>query len=244
MCTVSFVARRNGYLLGMNRDEKLSRPKGLRPQRVLLDGRQVIFPSETSGGTWIALNNVGVSFALINWYAIKSENEKGALSRGGVIRAVAGQTSAGETEAVLRKLPLNRMQPFRLIGFFPAVREVIQWRWNLERLESVRHAWRTQQWISSGYDEPEAQRVRSKTFRAALRQKTSGRLDWLRRLHRSHEPQWGPFSTCMHRPDAATVSYTEIIVGAGRGAMRYCPTAPCQAGNSGSAVRSLKLKPF
>ena len=33
MCTVTFIARQKGYCLGMNRDEKLTRPTGLPPKK-------------------------------------------------------------------------------------------------------------------------------------------------------------------------------------------------------------------
>jgi hypothetical protein len=54
-------------------------------------------------------------------------------------------------------------------------------------------------------------------------------LSWLRELHRSHAPERGPFSICMHRPDASTVSYTEIAVRDGRVTMRYKPGPSCAA---------------
>ena len=40
-------------------------------------------------------------------------------------------------------------------------------------------------------------------------------LAWMRRLHRSHVPAPGPFSICVHREDARTVSYTEIEAASG-----------------------------
>src|SRR6266853_2821052 len=70
MCTVTFIARRRGYCLGMNRDEKLARPTGLPPRKKMVNGRAVISPSEPGGGTWIALNDQGATLALINWYSI------------------------------------------------------------------------------------------------------------------------------------------------------------------------------
>ena len=60
-------------------------------------------------------------------------------------------------------------------------------------------AWQSQQWISSGFDEPAAQRARGQTFQQSLEQKSLGSLSWLRQLHRSHGPGKGPLSTCMHR---------------------------------------------
>jgi uncharacterized protein with NRDE domain len=72
MCTVTFIARRNGYALGMNRDEKLTRPAGLPPRLTHLNGRTIIAPSEPSGGTWIGVNDTGATFALINWYSVRA----------------------------------------------------------------------------------------------------------------------------------------------------------------------------
>jgi len=75
----------------------------------------------------------------------------------------------------------------------------------LKQLVRKNHRWKSKQWISSGFDEPTAQRARGKTFQRAGRQHSAESLDWLRRLHRSHSPYASPFSTCMHRADAATV---------------------------------------
>ena len=66
MCTVTLVAQRNGYVLGMNRDEKLSRVAALPPKAFRLGHRTALFPSEPSGGTWIGVNDAGVTLALIN----------------------------------------------------------------------------------------------------------------------------------------------------------------------------------
>ncbi len=227
MCTVTFIAAKKGYLLGMNRDEQRSRPEGLPPERIEERGRTIVCPSEASGGTWISSNDAGVSFSLINWYAISARVDAGAASRGDVVREVRSAESAEACEEILRQLPLGRTNPFRLIGFFPETQCISEWRWELTSLTRQDHRWETQQWISSGFDEPTAQEVRGATFQKMLRQKTSGTRDWLRRLHRSHSPECGPFSTCMHRADAATVSYTEIRVTPFATQMIYISAAPC-----------------
>ncbi len=79
----------------------------------------------------------------------------------------------------------------------------------------------------SGPARSRGQRVRNQIFQKAQRQKSVGTLGWLRRLHRCHAPESGPFSTCMHRSDAATVSYTEIAVSGRRVRMQYHAGAPC-----------------
>jgi hypothetical protein len=236
MCTVTFIARQRGYLLGMNRDEKLARAQGLPPARHTMAGRTILRPCEPAGGTWIAVNDSGASFALINWYSISARVVGKTVSRGEVVNSLAMATAADDASAGLSRLRLTQINPFRLIGFFPNANEVVEWRWNLEQVVAKRHPWRSQQWISSGFDEPAAQRLRSRTFRHALGQKSTGSLDWLRRLHRSHSPQRGPFSTCMHRAEAATVSYTEINVSSRHATMRYHSGPPCLRCESSSAV--------
>ncbi len=229
MCTVTFIAQRRGYRLGMNRDEKCTRPAGLPPKKQRLNGRVVLAPSEPTGGTWISVNDHGATFALINWYSIAARVGRKAVSRGEVVNSVRAEGSPGSADTALSTLPLSRINPFRLIGVFPATREIIEWRWDLKKLARKGHPWKSQQWISSGFDEPAAQRVRGRTFQRALRQSTVGTADWLRRLHRSHSPESGPFSTCMHRADAATVSYSEVAVSSGHAKMIYCAHAPCKS---------------
>ena len=228
MCTVTFSPRRRGYALAMNRDEKLSRATGLPPIRHFIQGRNVLAPSEPGGGTWISVNDSGAAFALINWYAIAAQVEIGPVSRGKVVFAVSAVATGEAAASALAQMPLHSVNPFRLIGAFPAAQEIREWRWDLKKLVQAAHPWRLQQWISSGFDEPTAQLMRGQVFQAASAQKSVGSLAWLRRLHRSHTPIAGPFSTCMHRADAATVSYSEVRVSSDGAKMNYFAGAPCQ----------------
>ncbi len=229
MCTVTFWPRKRGYILGMNRDEQRSRPHGLPPGEFDVSGRRVFHPREPSGGTWIAANETGTAFALINWYSIAARVHGESVSRGQVILALRDADSPEEAASRLRTLPLSSMNPFRLIGFFKSQAVVWEWRWNRDELLSERHAWEPAQWASSGYDEPAAQRTRSEAFCAARREPDAGSVTWLRRLHSSHGGEPGPFSTCMHRPDAVTVSYTEIEDSDVGIAMRGTERALCES---------------
>jgi len=224
----------------MNRDEKLTRPTGLPPKKRMVNGRAVISPSEPGGGTWIALNDHGATLALINWYSITARVGGKAVSRGEVINSISAATSPEVADASLDELPLNRINPFRLIGIYPETGQIVEWRWNLKQLVRKNRRWKSHQWISSGFDEPTAQGVRGETFQRAERQHSAGSLDWLRRLHRSHSPHAGPFSTCMHRADAATVSYTEVTVSSYEAVMRYHANAPCKT--SAPIVHRFRLR--
>ena len=227
MCTVTLIARRNGYALGMNRDEKLTRVAALPAARHRLASRDVLFPSEPRGGTWIGVNDAGTALALINWYSVSARVAVQAVSRGEVVKLALPSDSPALVEGALAELPLVQVNPFRLIGVFPIQKAVTEWRWNLKRLERFDHLWRTNTWISSGFDEPGAQQARGKAFKDALRQSSAEAAGWLRRLHRSHIPERSPYSTCMHREEATTVSYTEVIVSRHKAIMRYTPGAPC-----------------
>ena len=228
MCTVTFVPRDTVYYLAMNRDEQLSRIAGLPPKQQFINGRTVLFPSEPNGGTWITLNDTGSCFALVNWYSVTARAQQEPVSRGEVVKAVSAFSSPDSVEAELKRLPLDRINPFRLIGVFAADCKITEWRWDLKKLARKNHRWKAQQWISSGFDERTAQQLRGKTFAEAQQQRSAGSRDWLRRLHRSHSPNRGAFSTCVHRTDAMTVSYTEISVSARKGSMHYHATSPCQ----------------
>jgi hypothetical protein len=57
MCTLSFVPRKDGYAVGMNRDELRSRARADIPKYFERNGIGAVYPSESSGGTWIAAND-------------------------------------------------------------------------------------------------------------------------------------------------------------------------------------------
>src|SRR5262245_28341845 len=115
MCTVTFIARKRGYALGMNRDEKLTRVKGLPPTLRIVNGVKVLSPSEPAGCTWIALNETGATLALINWYSVAKTVARNSVSRGEIVRILCASNSANLTDGGLKKLPLRRINPFRLI---------------------------------------------------------------------------------------------------------------------------------
>src|SRR5438067_8173837 len=212
MCTISFVPKLRGFYLAMNRDEKFTRSTALPPAIVDLADRRAIFPREPEGGTWIAANNAGVCLALVNWHRIERQPVRSIASRGQVVKALAAKSSDEEIAVGLAALPLRRLRPFRLIAIIPSEQRVTEWRWDLDRLVAAKRAWELRHWFSSGLDEPKAERERGRVCEAAQRQKCFGSLNWLRRLHLSHSAKRGPFSVCLHRLDAATVSYTEVSV--------------------------------
>ncbi|HWR15530.1 MAG TPA: NRDE family protein [Terriglobales bacterium] len=222
MCTLSFIPDESGYLVAMNRDEQFSRPRAL-PPRVF---GKAIYPHEPSGGTWIAVNSRGLTLALLN------KNEDGPLpaekhSRGELIPAMIACDSLAEIHRRVVAFDLRSTYPFRLIAISPSERELCEWRWG-SKLEQVHHDWEARHWFSSGVSDIEAEARRSVVVKRAWNIDGAGTRDWIRNLHKSHEPAPGAYSICVHRPDAASVSYSEIRVSANQITFRYAAGHPCE----------------
>src|SRR5262249_33874050 len=239
MCTVSFLPRRQGFYLARNRDKKRDRLAGLAPTVVQIEGHRAVFPSEPTGGTWISANDSGMCLALINWHRIQHKPKNDSVTRGSVVRELAGKSTANEIATAVKKVPLRKLRPFRLIAIVARERRVIEWRWNLLRLTIRNHEWQRQHWFSSGFDEHRAEVERQRVCEAASPPPLADSLTWLRQLHRSHAPGRGPFSICMHRSNARTVSYTEIAVSTKRATIRYKPGPVCSAAATVSTIISL-----
>jgi hypothetical protein len=230
MCTVSFLPSAHGFYLAMNRDEKRDRFAALAPTIVDLENHRAMFPSEPTGGTWISANDAGVCLALINWHRVERQPKNEVVTRGEVVRSLANKSDADEIVDGVAKLPLRKLRPFRLIAIVRSQRLVTEWRWNLEWLTMRHHKWQPQHWFSSGFDERRAELERQRVCDAANIRESKRNLNSLRQLHRSHSPKRGPFSICMHRQDASTVSYTEVAVSEKRATMRYKPGPCCSNG--------------
>jgi transport and Golgi organization protein 2 len=239
MCTVSFLPSPQGFCLAMNRDEKRDRFSALPPEIVEFESHRVLFPREPTGGTWISANDAGVCLALINWHRIKREPNNGVRSRGEVIRKLVGISTSDEISTAVKKLPLPKLRPFRLIAIVSAENRVIEWRWNLDRLSVRKYSWKPRHWFSSSFDEATAEAERTRVCAAQLDESAKRDVKWLRRLHRSHQPERGPFSICMHRPTNATVSYTEVAVSDRSVVMCYKDGPPCS--RRSTMIKTCKL---
>jgi hypothetical protein len=241
MCTVSFFPNSRGFYVAMNRDESLRRPIAALPEVHVNDGRLSVYPSEPTGGTWIGLNDSGLCLALINWYGVPAHPESQAISRGMVVKTALAARNIDELHSALSLLPLNRLPPFRVIAISFQERWITEFRWDQNVLLSQRKQWKGNHWFSSGLDESTAQAKRAEVCRQEWKKPDAGGLQWLRELHKSHLPEPGAFSICMHREDAATVSYTEIVIEDRLGVMRYHPGPLCD-GSTGLIESTIPLQ--
>ena len=210
-----------GFVLAMNRDEQKTRVTALPPARKRNGDRASLYPAEPDGGTWIGVNDAGLCFALINWN--EKPQARTDIGRGTIIPQLLSCATLDDAGEALAELALARINPFRLIGI--GARQLREWRWDGAALESIAQDWKARHWFSSALDEAGVNRVRAQTVAASQAAKT---IEDLRALHRSHVPAKDAYAICMHREDAQTVSYTEMVVEGGRAVMRYAPGPPCE----------------
>jgi hypothetical protein len=230
MCTLTLVTDNQTYSIAMNRDEKITRIAGLPLKIYEFDGARVIYPSDGSGGTWIAINEYGIALALLNW------NDVAALGivltktrrRGQVIPALIGSRSLPDLHEAVHVSKFEGMPPFRLVGVFSSEQRIWEWRWDSRQLSSQVHPWISRHWFSSSLSDARAETLRGADCQRARSEPDSGSVPWLRRLHASHAGGPGPFSLCVHRDDVRTLSYSEVTVTPGRIEMAHFRGSPCE----------------
>ena len=245
MCTLTFLPEKNGYLAAMNRDEQRNRSAASSPAIRPAGGVSLLYPQELGGGTWIGANSHGNLLALLNWYSMeKKELGEKSRSRGELIPVLLREPDAPSTKSALQQFDFAGIHPFRLFGVFPADHVIREWRWDAELLTTKSHEWGRHHWYSSSWSDERAEAERGSAFERAWREDLADPSDWLRRLHASHIPEPGPYSICVHREDAATVSYTEVRCVSGELQMRYSPGNPCQSAKSPGTWSILALANF
>jgi hypothetical protein len=225
MCTVSWLPSEDGYTVCFNRDERLSRAPALPPAHRERSGACFVAPLDgDSGGTWLVANEFGVTLCLLNRYRVPGyEPPAQPVSRGLLVLELAGMASARDAVAALEDRPLDQVQPFSLVALEPrqAVRVVA---WDGQVVTGLTHRSPGLILTSSSVTEPEVGAARRAVF-AALEHATP---EALAEVHRSHLPERGRCSVCMHRDDAETQSFSQVTVGPDRVTLLHVPDAPCR----------------
>lgn len=225
MCTASWLIRPDGYELFFNRDESVRRGTAAAPERRELSGVRLLAPLDTDGGgTWLGVNEHGLALALLNAWDARGAAPT-ARSRGLLVRDLLPARDAETALTLLAREDLTRYRAFTLAAFVPGrAPRVRAW-------DGVRLAERAPGALlcSSSLDPERAQREREQALALHVARPALPTRAELERFHASHAPERGPWSACMHRADAATVSASQVRVDARSIAMRYAPGAPCSA---------------
>ena len=229
MCTVSWLHQTGGYQLFCNRDEKLTRRRAEPPRLQTRGGVSFLAPIDRDfGGTWIATNEFGVSVCLLN-----GENRGGTAtllrpvtSRGLLLLELAAAKSAAGVCACISASDLSAFAPFTLAVLEPD-RDTMVVEWNGVEQVEVPNGESRLPLTSSSFD---AEGVRTMRLQEYLLMVSSRQPDEhaLLAFHRSHGARPSAYSTCMHREDAETVSFSWIKVRDSAAEFFYSPAAPCR----------------
>lgn len=248
MCTLSWLQDRERFELFFNRDERRTRKPALPPERRFHAGTRFLAPLDGDfGGSWIGVNEFGLLLCLLNGDSPRDRDDDeppaGFTSRGLLLTALIDSRSADQTVRRLARLEHSRFRSFVLAAFEPPEAAALA-RWDRSDLRVTSGGLDVvpTPLISSSFCSEEVRCSRVRLFermrRAAGEESPSVHLDF----HASHEPQKGPYSVCMHRTDARTVSFSRIVVGPESIRFHYSPHPPCRGVADASFV-SLPLSP-
>lgn len=121
MCTLTWWQGPEGrYEVFFNRDELKDREPAWPPREAERDGVRYLAPIDPrAGGTWLMVNEAGITVALLNWYersgAMHYPPEWG--SRGELVLSLAGMTSGAALRERLAAIDGGAYPPFHLVAF-------------------------------------------------------------------------------------------------------------------------------
>jgi hypothetical protein len=228
MCTVSWLRGKDGYVLLCNRDERHTRKPASGLRLDSLRGVSFIAPVDGGhGGSWIGVNQFGLTLCLLNSYGVANfVADRVYTSRGLLLRDLLDCQNSQQVIERLRYIKLDSFQAFTMAILAvdnPAV--LIGWTGRECSIDLDGEA--RMPLTSSSLKHPNVVEFRRKLFGDMVAQ--PGRLDagLLHRFHRSHLPERGPSSVCMHRNDSSTVSLSVITVTSERVEFTYHSNSPC-----------------
>ncbi|HVS19296.1 MAG TPA: NRDE family protein, partial [Planctomycetota bacterium] len=227
MCTLTWLRSGDGYELYFNRDEARTRLPALPPRIQRRGAVDFLCPLDAdAGGTWLGVNAYGLSVGLLNGRA-DAPVPDAPQSRGLLVLDLLDARGSAEVAERLATADLGRRRAFRLIALEPG-ELLLDAVWDGTDLRLVRRPDAAQPVCSSSLDPEGAQASRSAAWGEVLaRGAPDARVH--QAFHASHVPERGRLSTCMHRSDARTVSFTITRVGPERVELGYRPGPPCGA---------------
>lgn len=229
MCTLSWIAGRGGYQVFFSRDELRSRRPAEPPRVEVVDGTRFLAPRDgEAGGTWIFVNEHGVAACLLNlFHDHPFPPGREPISRGRLVLGLAAAPSVAAARRIVEATDLSRYQPFTL-ALFGVGETPIALRSEGAAPVPVALGDDALPLTSSGHDAEGVARSRRGTLARCAALQGGITPEALDSFHRSHHPDRGPYSPCMHRAEAATVSLTAISADRQSVSLSYQPGAPCE----------------
>lgn len=214
MCTVSWSFSPEGYELYCNRDEQRDRLPALPPRLQSRRGVPYVTPVDGgAGGSWIAVNEAGLSLCLLN--AHDPAAAPPVRSRGLLVLDLIDALSAQEAMTRVVQTDLRPFAPFVLLAVEAGRASTLRWDGESRCFDPQP----VSPLVSSSFDSVGVRQSRLQLYES-LKPNLAG-------FHASHGAGQGPYSPCMHREDAETVSFSKVTVQGSEIEFYYQPGAPC-----------------
>lgn len=229
MCTVSWLRRRDGHELFCNRDERHTRKVASPPAVRASGGVLYVAPADGDhGGSWVGVNEYGLTLCLLNRYDDGWRPAPGFdyRSRGLLLTDLMGCRSGAAVRERLARAGLQLYQPFDLLALCPGEPSLLA-TWTGRQVSFESEVEPLMPLVSSSFRRAEVAGGRRDLLTRMAADAGGITTDVLLDFHRSHEPEPGPRSVCVHREDAATVSFSRVRVTAHEVELTYRPQSPC-----------------
>lgn len=228
VCTVTWLQTPGGYELRCNRDERHERADALPPVLRERDGVRLISPTDPDGGgSWITVNDHGLSLCLLNGYAAEDDLHPSAemTSRGLLVLELADARDADDVARRLAARELGAFRSFRLLVLDgDSCASVLFWNRADGRL--VEEAPELPL-VSCPVRTDEVRSARRATLERLVAERGGLDAAVLEAFHRSRHPDGWVWSVSMQHDLAATRSHSHVRVTRSEVTFAYTPGRPC-----------------
>lgn len=222
MCTATWrITENDGYELYFNRDEARTRLPALPPSLHIFNGVSYVAPADGDhGGTWIGVNECGVSLCVLNLYgpAVLPHRDTSG-SRGILLGSLLDVRRLSELAPRLGRAALKELNPFLLLGLAPRAAP-LAFRWDGQNLAMNELGAGDLPVTSSAVTPERVARHRRKVFLSMVGD-VPPTSEILSAFHRGASEKDRSLSVCMNRPNACTVSHCHLRVDSQRVLFEY-----------------------
>ena len=220
MCTVTFVASQNKFIITHNRDEKTLRPSAIEPQLYNVNNQSILFPKDPhAGGTWFSVAQNGSILVLLNGGEEKHKVLSAYRKSRGLI--VLDLISSKSVVKEWETLNLESIEPFTLVCFDNS--KLYQFRWNgIEKTKIYLDKNQPHIWSSATLYSKEIRQERAVWFKLFLQNKTNITADDLIDFHKNTETSNTENGLIINRNnELKTLSITQTVVENNKTTTRY-----------------------
>jgi hypothetical protein len=211
MCTVSWWRKNWDYGVLFNRDESRKRLEADPPATRQREGCRYISPIDRdAGGTWIWVNEHGVTACILNNYPHHHVSVSNPVSRGLLLNSLACLKLAGGLGGALGKHDLRQYRAFFILAFDERCTKQVCW--DGETLLSLHDSEVHCPLTTSGFKPAEVISYRDELFERRFASRPELSHEELARFQSEHDAGMPAHSVLMAREDARTVSQSHVQV--------------------------------